>query len=670
MNSRSAHSTPRKIKEEITEDMRVRSFYMKQLKIFPKIQNISVVTDLDLSFNNFVDFSGMVYMPSLTALNISNTKISSFIGAIEQPSLVQISAHKTPLSSYSLFNIMCLIVFGPQLQLINQTRITQSDVKQMRKYRETLLPYLLKGWVAVSISPNIIIYEIKTQKRKRLYAKAEPEKDYIPKADPKKVKKIPMSSPRRKFHHDLQEELQNQEGKEAKNQEKNDDETSMKRDNNEIQKVSKQDKQKDNPEKIIYENTEVEVNMDEKENFDMIQKQQIKDGLQISTPIDDDNVFQPPKNDVISEMETPISSPSHNQIELCIGTPKSHQFGLNETPKRSISPISTTPKRSASPMNYTPNRSSSPMTKSPKRSTSPSVSRSNTKQGKENQDINIVSCNKCSTNKEVSNIPLHRTKSLTHSKIPTSTKMSKIPKSSKIPTHMRSSSKSENVNNSNTELSNNELTKAKSLNKKIFSTPKSTISSPLQKNHDDINDIQISSIKKTNKSPMRNSSIPIKRGNSTLSSKKQTIPSGKKSVSTKPSLQIVSTLEFSQLYNGPLEKISSPLRVDENNDLNSILPDPVPVKLSIEDTYQPDFIPGSPLVSSPPYRSCLKKSMQMMSSSSPLPSPDEFEKHQKREIAWPERKTPKRVVIQFQEDDKSDGSFDVTDLGLPSFANV
>ena len=558
------------------DDLRIRSYYNKGLKIFPKIQNIALLTDLDLSHNNFVDFTGMTKMPSLTRLNISNTSIQTFVGAVEQESLIQISAQKTPLSSHSFFNLMCLIVFGTQIQLINQCKITSADVKQCKRYKEFLLPYLLQGWVIMNLIPNVVIYEVKTQKRRRIFLKLPQEEKPIPKSARKTTKHVPLRSPM---------------SMRKKGICRNENENAYQNQNNEMPRS-------------------MEIGVSKSKHSATPDVRRIKD-IEANAALE----HQQQKNAKSKQQNTPIiETPSREQSSEC--------FELKHLVQSPIVPlVCRTP--AIQSINQTPKSSM----KQDAIGRSPSTVRSR--------------------------IPVR------HSSATPTLKKEKSTKTCK--------SSKENIDTSNLVMTPTiKTTPRKSSRQCYMETP----------NAKRLNDSPSATTQQSEniESPKANTDIehilsPVAKANIDKPKKAPQKSILKKS---KSPLRIDTTAEFSTIFNAPLEKVESPLRVQENSDVNiEILPQPVPALLKIERSPSvTKYIPSSPLCSppsSPP--NLLLRNPSPMSSSSPLPSPDEFESKQSC-IQWPERRTPKRVIIRFDTvDDKSDSSFDVTDLGLPLFAN-
>ena len=602
MISRSPGTPRRTTSADDQDELRIRSYYNKQLKIFPKIQNISLLTDLDLSHNSFVDFAGMTSMPSLTRLNVSHTNIQTFIGAVEQESLIQLMALKTPLSSHSFFNLMCLIVFGPQLQIVNKSKITSADVKQCKRYKEHLLPYLLKGWLIMNLIPNVIIYEVKTQKRRRLFLKLPPEEEFIPKSTRKPTKHVPLKSPM----------------------------TLRKR--------------------CVY--NDENCNMDQNDNQDM-----------------ESNESQSKRNDMKKGKHS--ATPDVRKIkDIEANAALEHQQNANQN--QQMSSIIETPSRQQSAENFELS-----LVKTP-------VSSSETSHLKAQKE-NIIKANsiKSTMKPQASTKPKTLCGSPTRSKTPngrlSSTTSKRVPLTSKRRNpNLKVKSAKENVDTSNRIVTSpiKSTPRRRSASPCLIETPSNARRSFIEEDYIPSN-VDSPEYENGVPSPKENTEViekVISQKASATDAPKKIVPESIMKKSKSP-LRIGTTFEFSTVFNAPLTKTESPLRVQGNDDVNiEILPAPVPSVLKIERSPSiTRYIPSSPLCSPPSTPpSCFggKYSPPMMSSSSPLPSPDEFEKSDHSSFQWPERQTPKRVVIKFDViDDKSDSSFDVTDLGLPLFAN-
>ncbi|EAY14320.1 hypothetical protein TVAG_026410 [Trichomonas vaginalis G3] len=155
------------------DGLAVRSYFKQSISEFPDLVRPEVITNLDLSFTNIKDFTGMPLMENLVKLNVSGTKLNSFVGAVKSPKLEQISFAGSPIASFEYLNMMCLIAFGPQLTLINHVRVTKQDIKLSELYKDTLEPLLRSGWIVASIGPDIVIVNSSTHKRKRIFMNSE-----------------------------------------------------------------------------------------------------------------------------------------------------------------------------------------------------------------------------------------------------------------------------------------------------------------------------------------------------------------------------------------------------------------------------------------------------------------------------------------------------------------
>lgn len=163
----------KKSKKDGQGGLPVRSYFKQQITEFPNLNNPEVITHLDLSFTQITNFEGMPYMPNLVKMNLASSKINSFIGAVNLPKLEQLEFAGAPITQFEYLHVMCLIAFGMNLKLINHVRVTKQDIKLAELYMSTIEPMLRTGWLIASISPDIVVYEVSTKKRKRIFMNNE-----------------------------------------------------------------------------------------------------------------------------------------------------------------------------------------------------------------------------------------------------------------------------------------------------------------------------------------------------------------------------------------------------------------------------------------------------------------------------------------------------------------
>lgn len=128
-------------------------------------QNLSSLADLDfsptlvtlnLSNNPLKTLESLRTIPTLTKLILDNTEIDTFRGIRPQPSLSTISVDCCPLSNYEFLSVMCTIVFGDNILQINGQNVNENDKYTGRETRSHLKPYLLQGWIIVSLNPLVL----------------------------------------------------------------------------------------------------------------------------------------------------------------------------------------------------------------------------------------------------------------------------------------------------------------------------------------------------------------------------------------------------------------------------------------------------------------------------------------------------------------------------------
>ncbi|OHT13234.1 hypothetical protein TRFO_16676 [Tritrichomonas foetus] len=137
---------------------KTKSFRGRKLTTFPNLSKFQHCTLFSFDGNPLENFKGMISCPNLTDLYLDNTKMSSFFEAPELPSLERISLKHSPLGFYKKLDLMCAIVFGPQLQFVNGEELSHEKVRFALEYRDLLLPYFRQGWVMTSTNPVRFIH--------------------------------------------------------------------------------------------------------------------------------------------------------------------------------------------------------------------------------------------------------------------------------------------------------------------------------------------------------------------------------------------------------------------------------------------------------------------------------------------------------------------------------
>ena len=124
---------------------------------FSDIEDHENSISIDISGNWIKNFDGMKVMQGLTSLNLDNNPISSFKGAQIQPKLKWLSMKKTHISRNPYFKIMCLVVFGEQLSIINNERVTDYHRKMSKQLNSDLLGELVVGHIISNMNPLRLI---------------------------------------------------------------------------------------------------------------------------------------------------------------------------------------------------------------------------------------------------------------------------------------------------------------------------------------------------------------------------------------------------------------------------------------------------------------------------------------------------------------------------------
>jgi hypothetical protein len=128
-------------------------------------------------------FVGLPALPSLRRLDLRDTFIRTFAGAEPQPGLVSINLLNTPLASERHLAEMCLIVFGNDLQIVNDAKIALGELGFAQRATPELRQLLVEGWLLTSLDP-IGVYDPKTEARRTLKDRRQSSADSIPHAVP------------------------------------------------------------------------------------------------------------------------------------------------------------------------------------------------------------------------------------------------------------------------------------------------------------------------------------------------------------------------------------------------------------------------------------------------------------------------------------------------------
>lgn len=134
-----------------------RSYVNRNLTRFPSFNELSSFVSLSFANNPITSLETLPSLPSLKVLNLNGTDIESFSGAAVQPSLERLYIKNTPISYFHDVRIMCIAVFGPTLQFINNESLTTYEIRMGNCFFNTLNSYLRKGWIISGFYPVKLI---------------------------------------------------------------------------------------------------------------------------------------------------------------------------------------------------------------------------------------------------------------------------------------------------------------------------------------------------------------------------------------------------------------------------------------------------------------------------------------------------------------------------------
>ena len=162
------------MKEEISTKIQIQNLQKnniikielikKGIKSFNEIEIESSCTNLDLSYNKIRNFEGIKENNKIINLNLDYCLISSFKGASFLTNLRWISLKKNPIIRNPYFKLMCVIVFGKKLSIINNEQIPIKIKEQAIKLSPFLYEDLINGRILTNLNPvRIIDVEDKSQ---------------------------------------------------------------------------------------------------------------------------------------------------------------------------------------------------------------------------------------------------------------------------------------------------------------------------------------------------------------------------------------------------------------------------------------------------------------------------------------------------------------------------
>ena len=140
----------------------------KQLSYFPDNMHLEDYYSVSFTNNPILSFKNFPVLPKLEILILDNTLINNLMYATPQPNLRKLYLRNTPFSRYNSQEIMCSIVFGKNLKFYNGKSITEESILISSFMASDIRPYLLQGWVIISMNP-VKLLNTKTQIKKILF---------------------------------------------------------------------------------------------------------------------------------------------------------------------------------------------------------------------------------------------------------------------------------------------------------------------------------------------------------------------------------------------------------------------------------------------------------------------------------------------------------------------
>ena len=140
----------------------------KQLSYFPDNMHLEDYYQISFANTPILSFKNFPVLPKLEILILDNTLINNLMYAMPQPNLRKLYLRNTPFSRYNSQEIMCSIVFGSNLKFYNGKSITEESILISSFMASDIRPYLLQGWVIISMNP-VKLLNTKTQIKKILF---------------------------------------------------------------------------------------------------------------------------------------------------------------------------------------------------------------------------------------------------------------------------------------------------------------------------------------------------------------------------------------------------------------------------------------------------------------------------------------------------------------------
>lgn len=123
--------------------------------------------EIDLLLHTARRFHELPCLGKAHQLNLDKTGIKSFKFTTKYADITEFNCKLTSLARERYLILMSVIVFGPQLQKVNDKFVKEKDRKLASRLGDILYEELVSGWILRTIKP-IVLYNPQTSKRKVL----------------------------------------------------------------------------------------------------------------------------------------------------------------------------------------------------------------------------------------------------------------------------------------------------------------------------------------------------------------------------------------------------------------------------------------------------------------------------------------------------------------------
>ena len=111
------------------------------------------VASINASNNLIKDFTNFPWNLNIKNLVLDNNPIESFLGAQSLPTLKNLSLKKCKIAQSTHFKLMCLIVFGSQIMIINDDRVPEPLRQHADSLRSSVFEQLTSGQILIKTNP-------------------------------------------------------------------------------------------------------------------------------------------------------------------------------------------------------------------------------------------------------------------------------------------------------------------------------------------------------------------------------------------------------------------------------------------------------------------------------------------------------------------------------------